>query len=234
MKTHEFATVFSDGSSRGNPGRGGWGAIVAWGDTVKELGGREVMTTNNRMELTAALSALMVAKGQVEKVVLYTDSRYVINGSTKWVEGWKRNGWMTQAKEPVLNKDLWVALSEAMEGLDIDWKYVGGHIGIPGNERCDEIATSFADDISIDLYSGDLGKYSVDLNEVVSSEEKKSLKKKKSSGPAYSYASLVDGVFMTHGTWAECESRVKGKSGAKFRKAMSAIEEGQIKKEWGV
>ncbi len=150
MKNTEII-IFTDGSSRGNPGRGGWGSVVVENNVVTELGGREDDTTNNRMELTAAIEGLSVVKTD-DQITINTDSSYVINGITKWVNGWKRNGWITKTKEEVMNRDLWEKLLEAKEGKDVVWNYVGGHAGIVGNERCDVIATSFADNSPTNLY----------------------------------------------------------------------------------
>lgn len=228
-------TIFTDGSSRGNPGPGGWGAIVRTSKEVKELGGREDHTTNNRMELSAAINALIyVDENDIEgEIVLQTDSKYVINGITSWVKGWQMNGWKTGAKKDVENRDLWEALDFASRGLKIEWRYVQGHAGHSGNERCDEIATSFADKAGAELYHGPASKYPVDLDAKPSASAVK--KSKSSSGlKAYSYLSLVDGEFHIDKTWAECEKRVKGKKGARFKKSLSAEEERAIIREWGV
>ncbi len=224
--------IFCDGASKGNPGPGGWGAIVALHDKVVELGGAEAHTTNNRMELTAALNALRAAKGATALVVVHTDSSYVINGITKWVHGWQRNGWMTKEKKDVLNKDLWAPLVEAAEDLShgIAWEYVGGHVGIKGNERVDAIASDLAEAKHVDLYDGSRSGYPIDLTDLghdAGLKEKKSSSKSRSSAKAYSYVSKVDGVIEVHKTWAECEARVKGKP-ARFKKALSPEEEAQI------
>lgn len=220
-------TVFTDGASRGNPGRGGWGAVIVKGDEILELGGREDMTTNNKMELMAAIEALRLVPAGV-LVDLYTDSSYVINGITKWVNGWQRNGWMTKTKDEVMNRDLWERLVEAKDGKRVEWKYLGGHSGIAGNERCDEIATAFADEREMDLYKGDLKKYPIKNILDLSHDETKVSKKSHSKAQAYSYVSKVDGEIKTHKTWAECEARVKGKSNTRFRKAISKEQEEQI------
>ncbi len=224
-------TIFTDGSSRGNPGRGGWGAIVVTDYEVIELGGREEHTTNNRMELMAAIEGILAVKTE-EGIVINTDSSYVINGITKWVNGWKRNGWLTKTKDEVLNKDLWEKLVDAKEGKDIEWNYVGGHSGIKGNERCDEIATSFADGSPVNLYKGEITKYHIkdilDLSNITEKVQKKTNSKAK----AYSYVSMVDGKIMTHKTWSECEERVKGKSNTRYRKAISLDQEQQIIEEF--
>ena len=131
--------IWTDGACSGNPGPGGWGALMVSGDYRKELHGGEAETTNNRMELMAAIEALNALK-KPSKVRLHTDSMYVKDGLTKWIHGWKRNGWKTAAKKPVKNKDLWQALEEACARHDVEWKWVRGHDGDEGNERADELA----------------------------------------------------------------------------------------------
>lgn len=132
-------TIYTDGACSGNPGPGGWGAILISGNNRKELNGGESGTTNNRMELTAAIEALNALKRPC-KVDLYTDSVYVRDGITKWIHGWVRNGWRTAAKKPVKNAELWQALQDARKRHEIDWHWVKGHAGHPENERADELA----------------------------------------------------------------------------------------------
>lgn len=155
-------TIYTDGSSRGNPGPGGWGAIVVSSSAVQELGGREVTTTNNRMELMAAIEALK-SIDSAESITLFSDSQYVIKGMTEWIEGWQRKNWKNSQKKDVMNRDLWEYLIEASEGKNIDWKYVKGHAENPGNNRCDEIATSFADNEPTKLYKGSVDGYPIKL-----------------------------------------------------------------------
>jgi ribonuclease HI len=197
-------------------------------------------------------------------IQINSDSAYVINGITKWVHGWVKKNWITSQKEEVLNRDLWEKLMDAVrsvegksatgsgtvseaelsgaKGTKIIWNQIGGHVGIAGNERCDEIATSFADGQPVELFSGKWADYSlrdvVDVdhdeeNSNVNSDSKSkiktaSLKKSHSKAAAYSYVSLVDGVVQTHTTWAECEARVKGASGAKYKKALLKADEVEI------
>ncbi len=131
--------VFTDGACRGNPGPGGWGALLTWGTTERELCGGERDTTNNRMELTAVIEALK-ALTRPTPVRVHTDSTYVMQGISKWIHGWKTNGWKTKARAPVKNVDLWMAL-DAVVGLhEIEWKWVKGHAGHVGNERADQLA----------------------------------------------------------------------------------------------
>jgi ribonuclease HI len=131
--------IYTDGACSGNPGPGGWGAILMYNGHRKELSGGEAETTNNRMELLAAISALEALK-RASRVELHTDSAYVKNGITQWIHGWKRNGWRTADKKPVKNLDLWQRLDEARRHHQIDWRWVKGHAGHPENERADELA----------------------------------------------------------------------------------------------
>jgi len=131
--------IYTDGACSGNPGPGGWGVVLRWNGTEKELHGGDPQTTNNRMELMAAIKALE-ALNRPSRVQLYTDSTYLLNGITKWVAGWQRNGWRTSAKKPVKNEDLWQRLIAAMNGHEVSWLWVKGHAGEEGNERADALA----------------------------------------------------------------------------------------------
>ncbi len=135
--------IFTDGACKGNPGPGGWGVVLRMGGHEKELSGSEPDTTNNRMELTAAIRALGALK-QPCHVLLHTDSRYVIDGITGWVFGWQKNGWKNAAKKPVANADLWQALLAAVRPHRIEWIWVKGHDGHPENERADKLASDAA------------------------------------------------------------------------------------------
>ena len=132
-------TIYTDGACSGNPGPGGWAAILRWNGQEKEISGGEKPTTNNRMELKAAIEGLNALKAQ-SSVVLYTDSRYVMEGLTKWLPRWKANGWKTANKKPVKNEDLWRMLDEAAARHEIDWQWVEGHSGDEGNEQADALA----------------------------------------------------------------------------------------------
>lgn len=136
--------IATDGACKGNPGPGGWGALIRSGVHEKELSGGEALTTNNRMELMAAIEALNALKRPCA-VTLSTDSRYVMDGLTKWIHGWKRNGWKTADKKPVKNAELWQALLEAAARHQIEWKWVKGHAGHPDNERADKLASDAAE-----------------------------------------------------------------------------------------
>lgn len=222
-------SIYCDGSSIGNPGPGGWGAVVSHGDRVKELGGYEASTTNNRMELTAAIESLNELGGE-EMVTLCTDSQYVINGITKWVKGWQKNGWQTKEKKDVLNRDLWQALCLASLKHTIEWKHVRGHEGVVRNERADMIANGYARKEEVKLFHGTEDAYAEFLKGMPKARVVSKSKSKK-TGPAYSYVSVLDGKVMTHKTWAECEKRVKGKP-AKFKKVFSQGEESKLTTEW--
>ncbi len=167
-------TIFTDGSSKGNPGPGGWGAVISYKlevsseeeELVTEIGGYEPQTTNNRMELTAVIEALkfiekLEANTYNLEANLHTDSEYVLKGITSWIHGWQKNNWRTAARKPVINQDLWKELIEASKGKEIKWTLVRGHSGVPANERCDEIATSFADQVMPALYNNSRKEYGI-------------------------------------------------------------------------
>ena len=237
--TDQFV-VFTDGSSRGNPGPGGWASVVIGGVSndsarpdapVIELGGREAVTTNNRMELMAAAEALArIPEGA--SVTVHTDSSYLINGITKWVSGWKRNGWVTKTKEGVVNKDVWMRLDASCAARRVKWTHVGGHVGVVGNERCDHIATAFADERAVALFDGLFGNYDLpnifDVSHDTGSAARKKSSSSHSNAKAYSYVSSVAGVIETHRTWPECEKRVKGAKGARYKKSISGDDERNI------
>lgn len=160
--------IYTDGSSRGNPGRGGWAAVIITPEEVIELGGREDMTTNNRMEISGAIYGLKEInekRGNVKEVEICTDSQYVKKGMTEWIDGWIKRDWKGSTKKPVLNQDLWQALKKEEDrlksgGIKIVWKYVPAHVGIALNERADTIATMCADDANdLQLYRGSKNDY---------------------------------------------------------------------------
>jgi ribonuclease HI len=138
--------LFTDGACRGNPGPGGWGALLRFGDTEKELYGAVNATTNNQMELTAVIEGLKALKRPCQ-VAITTDSRYVLDGLTKWLPNWKRNGWKTAAKKPVKNADLWKALESETQRHQIEWHWIKGHSGHPENERADQLANLAIDQL---------------------------------------------------------------------------------------
>jgi ribonuclease HI len=136
--------IYTDGACRGNPGPGGWGALLSSGEHEKELSGAEKLTTNNRMELTAVIRALEALKKPSE-VLIYTDSEYVRKGITEWVKNWKARGWKTADRKPVKNQDLWEQLDALAAVHKIEWRWVKGHSGVPGNERVDQLANEAID-----------------------------------------------------------------------------------------
>lgn len=135
--------IYTDGGCSGNPGPGGWGTVIIDGENLTKLSGGKKQTTNNRMELSAAINALEAVVKNTEwrsrHVEVYSDSQYVKNGITSWIKNWKKNGWKTAAKKPVLNQDLWIALDTLYNQLDIEWKWVKGHAGVEYNEICDQL-----------------------------------------------------------------------------------------------
>ena len=137
--TKQVVTIYTDGACSGNPGPGGWGALLHFNGTEKEICGGEPETTNNRMELRAPIEALLALKKPC-KVTIVTDSKYVKDGITTWIHNWKKNGWKNAKKKPVKNADLWEALDEARNGHDVSWEWVKGHAGHPENERADALA----------------------------------------------------------------------------------------------
>lgn len=142
-----LVTIFTDGSCLSNPGPGGWAAVLRWRDNEKEIVGHEAETTNNRMELKAAIMGLN-AVIRAMPIVLHTDSRYVMNGVQDWMPRWKANGWKTASKKPVANQDLWEQLDQAVQRHDITWHWVKGHAGNEFNERCDQLARGAAESIA--------------------------------------------------------------------------------------
>ena len=131
--------IYTDGACKGNPGPGGWGAFLTFGEHQRELWGGEALTTNNRMELTAVIQSLSALKARC-RVTLYTDSQYVRQGITTWIHGWRKRGWLTAARQPVKNQDLWQRLDALNGDHHVDWRWVKGHAGDPGNERADALA----------------------------------------------------------------------------------------------
>ena len=138
--------LFTDGACRGNPGPGGWGALLRYGGHERRLKGSEARTTNNRMELLAAIEGLAAIKGR-QKVVLTTDSKYVMQGITEWIANWKRRGWKTAGRKPVKNVDLWQRLDTLVAAHDIEWQWVRGHTGHEGNEIADTLANEAIDEM---------------------------------------------------------------------------------------
>ena len=139
--------VYTDGACKGNPGPGGWGVYIQFKEDEKELYGGNPETTNNQMEMQAALEALKHLKDEDEVIELYTDSNYLRQGITEWIHKWKKNNWKTAAKKPVANRDLWLEISDLNEKMTVEWNWVKGHAGDPGNERADELANIGAESV---------------------------------------------------------------------------------------
>jgi ribonuclease HI len=208
--------IYTDGACSGNPGPGGWAAVIVRDGATEELGGHEAQTTNNRMELRAALEALRHVPPELP-VRIHTDSQYLLNGMTRWIGAWRRRGWVTTEGRPVENRDLWEAL-DAAAGRRVIWEYVRGHAGDEGNERANAIAQAHA----ARRRTPPAGAALQARNEVVARR------------PGVSYLSLVDGEVRRHATWEECRARVHGVSGARFKKCASAAEEEATLRGWGV
>jgi ribonuclease HI len=238
--------VFADGACSGNPGPGGWGVILVTPDgQVTELGGHEPDTTNNKMELTAVGKALRHLERTPGPILIHTDSTYVIQGITSWVYGWSQRGWRTAGGGEVANVAFWKRLMALLaqrkqdfpgEASAVQWRYVRGHSGVPGNERVDEIAVAFSKGQRVKLYMGPLQEYGVEVSEVPEETEppEKKPRQGKASGKTYSYLSQVGSSVKRHTSWAACERRVKGVSGARFKKTTSAAHEAQVLEEWSV
>jgi ribonuclease HI len=242
MREHPVI-VFTDGAAKGNPGPGGWGVVIVTPDEhVMELGGGAPHTTNNRMELSGAIAALEHLARHPSGITVHTDSSYVIKGIGQWVWTWLRRGWKTTEGGDVLNRDLWEQLSSLVTARGrerIEWRWVKGHGGTPGNERVDHIAVAFSQERSEALYDGPLAGYPLailDLPDISAPRPRSATpgSHRHTKAAAHSYLSVVDGVLMRHATWAECEGRVKGRSGARFKKAMNAADEAAILRAWGV
>lgn len=237
--------VFTDGASSGNPGPGGWGAIIVAPKAeeslqVQELSGSDAHTTNNRMELLGSIRALetVLRRALPETCVeLYTDSTYVIRGITEWIHGWKKKGWKTAEGKDVLNQDLWEALDGVLgelrrAGKKVEWKHIPGHAGIHGNERADELAVQQTKGFTPQHYEGSLKNYGIPILDLSQQEQKKTkTAPTQGQGPSY-YLSLVGNTPARHSTWAECEARVKGVSGARYKKVSSREEERETLASW--
>ncbi len=241
----EAAILYTDGACSGNPGPGGWASILYTPDgQIYERGGRLAQTTNNQMEITATLEGLKSLPPSVTEVWLFTDSTYVIRGITQWIFGWKKRNWISATGTEVANQDYWKALDREVyyakkRGIKIEWRYCPGHKGIEGNERADAIAVGFSKGAYVELYRGSVLQYSHDLISFAT-EPAKPLPEMRDHKAAATknadafYLSLVGGKLKEHKTWAECDAEVRGRSGAKFKKVLSATEAQAIKKNWGV
>lgn len=239
MENEKSYIVFADGACSGNPGPGGWGAIVYSPlGTIKELGGGANQTTNNKMELTATIESLKIIKPQ-SQVIIFTDSSYVLNGITKWIWGWLRNNWKSSQGEDVLNKEFWQKLLAESQKRKIDWRYCKGHSGIAGNERADQIAVGYSKNEDLYLYHGKADVYNYSLfplperKDIPSMNGSSKSKQVNSSVKPY-YLSFSNGVVRMHFDWPSCERSTKGISGAKYKKVKSSSEESETLKSWGL
>jgi len=232
--------IFCDGACSGNPGPGGYGAIIATPDGhVRELGGKQNPTTNNAMELHGLIVALEAIAQKPGEVAVHTDSTYVIRGITQWIWAWRKRGWITAEGKPVANADRWqrlfaVVAKRESGGGKISWHYVRGHVGVPGNERVDQIAVAYSQGKWIELYDGPLLKYGTAIHDIPDDTSLPEQRERVEKVAAFSYLSLINGKLERHATWKECEARVKGRPGAKFKKAMSPDEERKIIESWGI
>lgn len=234
--------IFTDGSSLGNPGPGGWGAVLVFRDKrVIEIGGGSHHTTNNRMEMMALIEGLRRFGKEPGNLIIYLDSSYVEKGATEWIQGWIKRGWKTMGKRDVENRDLWEMLHPLVEARkkfgSITWVHVPGHSGVKGNERADGIASGFAAREEVEMFEGTLGDYAFDILNIAVDDgvaERRSAARIRAKLKPYSYLSLVGGVAKRHTTWAECEKRVMGKSNVKYKKAISPHDEKMILKSWRV
>ncbi|MCA9359875.1 ribonuclease HI [Candidatus Kaiserbacteria bacterium] len=227
----ETIKIFTDGAAKGNPGPGGYGAVLLLGNKVVEIGEGKDLTTNNEMELKAVVEALKKIPEKSDSVEIYTDSKYVVEGATGWIFGWMKNGWKTKAGGDVLHKEIWQELIDLLKKVKVDWHKIPGHSGLIGNERADTIASDLGEKKEVVLYSGPREGYKFEIENVEYDKEKASERseaRKRQALKAYSYVSKVDGVIKTHSTWKECEDRVKGQKGVRFKKATSAEEEKEI------
>lgn len=235
-------TIFTDGACSGNPGPGGWAAVIFGPRKVFELGGSVANTTNNRMEMTAAVEALKYILSKQKKfsghIDLFTDSKYLINGIMTWVHNWRRKAWKTAAGEDVVNQDLWKELLELSESIKVSWFYVPGHSDHPVNDRCDIIAVDFSKGREPLLFSGNKEDYFIQIEDVPIHFEKNisaSQEGYKKSGQKgiKSYLSLVGGKLVRHADWNSCERRVKGRPNVRYKKANGPEDEIEIALSWG-
>jgi ribonuclease HI len=246
--------IYTDGASRGNPGPGGWGAVILVDGYAMEIAGSAKKATNNQMELQAVLEVLSDSATRAHNgpIVVFSDSAYAVNGLNSWIWGWEKKGWITSAKTPVENKEIWVKLLALLKelGSKLTIAKIKGHGGELYNERCDELAVSAA--LGLSAMSAHAGKadkkythfkgsqkdYDAFLKEIGTTKKSKSSKTKTTnrkalpSGPAYSYVSMVGGKVYADKTWSECEARVKGKKGAKYKKVFSKAEETSLVQDY--
>lgn len=225
--------IYTDGASLGNPGSGGYGAVILFLDQkVIEIGGKEENTTNNRMELMAILKSLEFVESRKvnDSIEIFSDSAYAVNGLNGWMYSWEKNNWKTKEGNLVLNRDIWeklLGIFFRLSNTGIKISKVSGHSGILLNERVDILASCFAQGQKVALFSGNFSQYEKIIKDLKFRQQKKVSKE-----PAYSYVSLVEGVLKTHKDWNSCKNEVEGKSGAKYKKVFSKDEEKELLRKW--
>ena len=226
--------IYTDGACRKNPGPGGWGSLIILKDKYYELGGYSPQTTNNIMEMTAAVEALKSVKNQIDQITLYTDSEYLRKGITGWIKNWKRNGWKTKNGGDVKNRELWQEL-EQLDDARITWKWVKGHADDANNNRVDEIARTYSHNKPVPLRTGS-------SDEFAPPEKKTGKPQTDSNEPKFDfpkiysvkkYLSLVRGELQRHNDWESCKMRTHGASGAKFKGHKNYGDELETAKGWG-
>jgi ribonuclease HI len=231
------AVAYTDGSCLGNPGPGGWGIRLLYPDgKVEEFGAAVPHTTNNQMELQAAIAALE-RLGHLSHLTVYTDSRYVIDGLTKWLANWRRRGWKTATGEAVKNRALWQQLAQ-LTHPDIHWHHVRGHRGNPNNERVDDIARTFASGQTPQLFCGRLGEPEDPVQDVVTPRAvhagRVAARRPSSRFPKPQYVSIIRGDVVMDHDWPSCEARVRGVAGAKYKKVRTPAELAEFCAKHGV
>jgi ribonuclease HI len=226
--------LYTDGACSGNPGPGGWAflLIVPELNLVIEKGGGKSQTTNNEMELKAAIEGLkeFAKLGAKDKLEIHADSKFVINGITQWVHGWKKRGWKKADGETPSHQGLWEELDALAHGFakQLDWQYIPAHSGFFGNERVDQIGVDYTQGVEPDLYHGKLDTYP-------HREEVLKPRVQHASGGDYpAYLSYVAGELQRHKTWTDCEMRIKGQGRALYKKVKHALEEAETLKKWGL
>ncbi len=247
VSPHKAVWLYTDGACSGNPGPGGWAYLARHAHDVWAAAASEKSSTNNRMELQATIEALrsVRARGlEAESIALFTDSSYVLKGIQEWLPAWVKRGWKKIDGSDVLNRDLWEILSNECRGLKIEWVLVPGHSAVAGNEFVDEWAVEAAQSLKGREKSWSLDKFPCaeafsewprerESKKSSSPRSSASPKSKASGGKAF-YVSYVKGQLVRHSTWPECEARVKGTSGARFKKVKSESELGEVLKSWGL
>lgn len=212
--------IITDGACRGNPGPGGWAALIIDGEQRKEIGGFVAQTTNNRMELTAVIEALQHVPA-ASPTLIVSDSSYVIEGATKWIKGWRVRDWMTRDDKPVENRDLWETLDSLLDE-QISWEQVRGHAGHPENERANQLAQWYA--------AGGRGRPPL----APPVQASRSIGTASTAKVKPFYLSLVAGQLARHASWDECNARVHGVSGARYKKVTSQAEAQAVLLSWGL